>query len=57
MSKIRECITVDAAEIMVHSLITTKLDYCNSILNCLPDNNLKSLISVQKAAARLVSKK
>jgi len=57
MSKIRKCITEDAAKTMVHSLITSKLDYCNSILNGLPNTTLESLSRVQKAAARLITNK
>ena len=42
---------------MVHTLITPKLDYCNSILNGLPNTTLEFLVRVQKAAARLISNK
>lgn len=55
MFKIRKCITDEAAKTMVHSMITSKLDYCNSIFYGLPDCSLKSLSSVQKTAARLIT--
>ena len=55
MFKIRKCITKEAAKTMVHSMMTSKLDYCNSILHGLPDSTVKSLVSVQKTAARLVT--
>ena len=42
---------------MVQSLVTSKLDYCNSILNGLPNTTLEFLVRVQKAAARLISNK
>ena len=42
---------------MVHTLITYKLDYCNSILNGLPNTTLEFLVRVQKAVARLISHK
>ena len=35
--KIRRFLSEDAAKTMVHTLITSKLDYCNSILNGLPN--------------------
>ena len=40
---------------MVHSMITSKLDDCNAIFYALPDCSLKSLSSVQKTAARLIT--
>lgn len=55
MYKIRKCITEDGAKIMVHSMITSKLDYCNAILYGLPDCDLNRLYSVQKLAARLIT--
>ena len=55
--KIRRFLPEDAAKTMVHTLITSKLDYCNSILNGLPNNTLEFLIRAQKAAARLKSNK
>ena len=56
MYKIRKCITEDAAKIMVHSMITSRLDYCNAILYGLPDCDLSSLYSVQKLAASLITR-
>lgn len=55
MYKIRKCITEDAAKIMVNSMITSKLDYCNAILCGLPNCDLDKLYSVQKLAARLIT--
>ena len=55
MYKIRKCITEDAAKIMVNSMITSKLDYCNAILYGLPNCDLDKLYSVQKLAAWLIT--
>ena len=55
MYKIRKCITEDAAKIMVNSMITSKLDYCNAILYGLPNCDLDKLYSIQKLAARLIT--
>ena len=55
--KIRRFLSEEAAKSMVHTLITSKLDYCNSILNGLPNTTLEFLIRVQKAATRLISNK
>ena len=53
--KIRRFLSEDAAKTMIHTLIISKLDYCNSILNGLPNTTLEFLVCVQKAAARLIS--
>ncbi len=55
MYKIKECVTEVAAKTIVHALVTSKLDYCNSFLYGLPDILLNKLWTVQKAAARLIT--
>ena len=55
--KIRRFLSEDPAKAMVHTLITSKLDYWNLILNGLPNTTLEFLVHVQKAAARLISNK
>jgi len=52
---IRDLITPEATEQLVHSLITSRLDYCNSLLYGLPDVRTGPLQRVQNIAARLVS--
>ena len=41
MFKIRRCINETAAKAMVHTMITSKLDYCNAILYGLSESTLK----------------
>ena len=55
ISIIRKYLTFDAAQILVHALITSKLDYCNSLMDGLPKHVTKQLQRVQNAAARIVS--
>ena len=57
MFKIRKCVDDKAAKAMVHTLITTKLDYCNAILYGLPEVTLKHLIRVQRMSARLIAER
>ena len=52
---IRKHLTFDAAQLLVQALVTSKLDYCNSLLYGLPKNVIKQLQRVQNAAARVVT--
>ena len=52
ISLIRKHLTFDATQLLVHALITSKLDYCNSLLYGLPKHVTKQLQRVQNAAAR-----
>ena len=49
-------ITQDAAKIVVQAFISSRLDYCNSLLCGIAGNLLQKLQSVQNAAARLITK-
>ena len=55
ISLIRKYLTVDAAQLLVHALVTSKLDYCNSLLYGSPKYLIKQLQRVQNAAARVVT--
>ncbi len=55
MYKIRECVDEDSAKCMVHSLVTSRLDYCNALLYGCPNVLLDRLWCVQKAGARLIT--
>ena len=53
---IRRYLTTDAAKKVVNSLVTTRLDYCNSLLYGIPGRLLARLQKVQSTAARIVSR-
>jgi dsDNA-binding SOS-regulon protein len=55
--QVRPFLTQDATATLVRSLITSKLDYVNSILYGLPDYMIRKLQLVQNNAARLVFRK
>jgi len=55
MYKVRKCVTEEAAKTMVHTLVTSRLDYCNALLFGLPDCLLNKLWCVQKSSARLIT--
>ena len=52
---IRKHLTFDATQLLVQALVTSKLDYCNSLLYGLAKNVIKQLQRVQNAAARVVT--
>ncbi len=53
--KIRKCLSKSDAETLVHAYITSRLDYCNSLLFGLPKYLIDHLQLVQNAAARLIT--
>ena len=55
ISLISKYLTVDAAQLLVHALVTSKLDYCNSLLYGLPKYLINQLQRVQNAAGRVIS--
>ena len=54
--RIRKYLMQEAAATLVHSFVTCRIDYCNSLLYGLPDYQLSKLQRVQNSAARLVYK-
>ena len=56
MFKIRRCINETAAKAIVHTMITSKLDYCNAILYGLPESTLRQFTRVQNLSARFISR-
>ena len=55
IGKIRKYLTRASLETLVHALITSKLDYCNSLLSGASVAQIQRLQRVQNTAARLVS--
>ena len=53
--QIRSYLPHDSLQTLVHAFITSKLDYCNSLLLGIPANRIKKLQLIQNTAARLVS--
>ena len=54
---VRRSLTTDAATTLVHALISSRVDYCNSVLYGICEAHLRPLQSVQNAAARLITGK
>ncbi len=55
LSRIRKCLPRREAEIITHAFITSRLDYCNSLLYGLPDCMIGKLQKIQNSAARLIT--
>ena len=55
IGSIRKYLTTDATIKLVHAFVTSKIDYCNSLLYGLPDSQLNKLQRVLNTAARIVS--
>ena len=52
--KIKRFLTPDTTESIVHAFVTSRIDYCNSLLYGQPKCVLKNLQYVQNSAARLI---
>ena len=53
--RVRKYLSPDAAETLVHAFITSRVDYCNSLMYGLPAYQIGKVQRVQNAAARLVA--
>ena len=51
--RIRKFLNFECTKILVNAFVTSRLDFCNSLLSGLPKNQLYKLQRVQNAAARL----
>jgi len=52
---ILSCLTMDSAKTLVHAFISSRLDYCNSLLVGAADRVIRKLQGVQNAASRLIT--
>ena len=57
IAQIRRYLTHDATAILIHSLVTSRLDNINSLLHGLPDYQLYKLQCIQNHAAKVVVRK
>ena len=51
---IRKHLSRDSSETLIHAFVSSRLDYCNSLLYGLPQVHFDKIQRVQSAAARLI---
>ena len=56
ISKIRRFLSEEALKRVVHALVISRLDYCNSLFYGLPTKSIDRLQRVQNSAARLIKR-
>ena len=54
LRQIRPCLDLNSTTIIANSLVSTKLDYCNSLYYGLPESSITRLQRVQNSLARVV---
>ena len=57
IAAIRDSLSQEATIHLVHAFVTSRIDYCNSLLFGLPEYAIKRLQCVQNVAARMVVRK
>ena len=53
--RIRKYLDIKTTETLIHAFVTSRIDYCNSLLYNMPSCLIQKIQRVQNAAARLVS--
>ena len=56
IGKIRKYLNKNQSQVLVHSLVTSRIDHHNSLLHGLPKTQISRLQRVQNASARLITK-
>ena len=53
--RVRQYLSTDVSVLVANALISSRLDYCNSLFRSLSKLNLRKLQSIQNCAARIVT--
>ena len=56
ISSIRDSLTDEATIQLVHAFVSSRIDYCNSLLNGIPEYAIKKLNCVQNLTTRVVTR-
>ena len=55
LRRVRRSLDIESVETLVHAFVTSRVDYCNSVLSSAPKKVMNKLQHGQNAAARLVT--
>ncbi len=55
IARIKKCLTYNALQTIIHAFISSRMDYCNTLLAGLPECVLQKVQYLQNSAARLLS--
>ena len=56
IGRVRNLIAIDATAQLIHVLISSRLEFCNSILYELPNNKIERLQRIQNQAAKILTR-
>ena len=56
ISRIRHYLDLQTCKTLMHCLVTSKLDYCNSLYANMPSKSIQKLQRIQNSAARCISR-
>ena len=56
IAKLRSVVSHSDLEMIIHAFVSSRLDYCNSVLTCLNKTPLDRLQFIQNTAARLLTR-
>ena len=56
IGRIRKHLTTDATKTLIHSLVTSRIDYGNALMNAAPSQEIQKLQRVQNSCARLITR-
>ena len=55
IGKVRKLLNTNTSKILIHSLVISRIDYCNSLLLGLPNITIQRLQKMQNRAARIIT--
>jgi hypothetical protein len=56
ISKLRNMVSRNDMELIIHAFVSSRLDYCNSLFSCLNQKELSRLQLIQNSAARILTR-